>query len=484
MTVAGSSKQIRTRLFAGIGAARRTWVATLVVSAALLLLPVIVKLDGKPHADWEQFIGRFHPAAVHVPIGLILLVPILEIAGAFRPALREAAAFILALACLACVGSLILGYLLAHGSGSTGATVTRHMWGGIGLAIGLLLCLLVRPVWAMGSTPRIYPLLLGCVMLALFWTAHQGGSLTHGAGYLTEYMPGPLKRMAALGAVNAAVPNPDSFYTKQIHPILDANCIACHGASKTEAGLRLDSYEALMMGGKDGPVIVPRSADRSLLIERVTLPAGNKHLMPAEGRPPLKPAEIAWLRSWIQAGASSTANKVAGVVIEERPREAPPQPVGDYSQWADEIETMRHAQGAKLLPVSSKPSDGLILNTEDVAASFGDAQLAQFQKFAPFIVEADLARTSVTDASFDTLARFTHLRALHLEETPVTGSGLSKLAGLSQLNYLNLSETKVTADSLAPLRSMPNLRHIYLFNTPAQPASAAETANANAGGTR
>jgi hypothetical protein len=71
-----------------------------------------------------------------------------------------------------------------------------------------------------------------------------------------------------------------------------------------------------------------------------------------------------------------------------------------------------------------------------------------------------------------------------MEGTHVTGSGLSKLAGLSHLNYLNLSETKITADSLAPLKSMPNLRHIYLFNTPAQPASAAEAANAKAGGTQ
>ena len=55
------------------------------------------------------------------------------------------------------------------------------------------------------------------------------------------------------------------------------------------------------------------------------------------------------------------------------------------------------------MPVSSKPSDGLILFTVDAAGSFGDAQLAQFQKFAPYIVEAELGRTAVTNASFDTL---------------------------------------------------------------------------------
>ena len=32
---------------------------------------------------------------------------------------------------------------------------------------------------------------------------------------------------------------PDSFYAKHIDPILDANCVACHGESKSQGGLRL-----------------------------------------------------------------------------------------------------------------------------------------------------------------------------------------------------------------------------------------------------
>jgi len=62
-----------------------------------------------------------------------------------------------------------------------------------------------------------------------------------------------------------------------------------------------------------------------------------------------------------------------------------------------------------------------------------------------------------------------------LEGTAVTGRTLAELSSLSQLTYLNLSGTKVTSDALSPLKSMPNLRHLFLFNTPAEPASVADS---------
>lgn len=443
---------------------RKVWLAALVFSCALFALPYLFRLDGKTHADWQQFLGRFHPLAVHLPIGLLVLLPLLEIAGRRRAALREAAHFVLGLAFVCCLGSLALGYLLAFGGGTTGVVMTRHMWGGIVLTIGLMLCLLARPSWFSGNLPWLYLSLLGGVLLALIWTADQGGSLTHGGNYLTQYMPAPLKRLLPTDSTRAN----DSFYAKHIDPIFDANCVACHGESKSNGGLRLDSYAELMKGGKDGAVVVAGQPDKSVLLFRVTLPSDHKQFMPAEGKPPLQPEEIAWIKAWIQQGASPTVAKLEGVVIRDEAPEVPVQPVGDYSALTDEIRRMQKGQGAKLLQVSSKPSDGLILNTVDVGATFHDADLAQFSKFAPYIVEAELGRTAVTDASFSTLATFTHLRALHLEGTAITGDGLEKLSSLSQLTYLNLSNTRVTKAAASHLDSLRTLRHVYLYNTPAE----------------
>lgn len=451
----------------------RTWGASLILSVLLLAMPSFVRLDGHPHADWQQFLGRFHPLAVHLPIGLLVLVPLLEVAGAKRRALRESAGFVLALAFASCLVALSLGFLLAYGSGDAGTGVTLHLWGGIALTVVVLLSLLARQQWSANGGGYVYPALLGCMLVALLWTAHQGGSLTHGSNYLTQYMPVRLQRVLRLKTNSQSA----SFYAKHIHPILDANCANCHGTGQAKGGLRLDSYELLMKGGKDGPVIIAGSAAKSLLFQRITLPPNHKQFMPAEGRPPLQPTEIAWIRAWIDQGASPDLTRLAGTTMPEELPELPMEPVGDYSALMPEIRKLDMGQGAKLRQVSARSSDGLILFTVDVAGTFDDTQLARFQKFAPYIVEAELDRTAITDASFDTLKQFTHLRALHLAETKITGAGLPKLAALSQLTYLNLSGTQVNAASAASLSSLKNLRHVYLYNTPAQPAQATVAAN-------
>jgi uncharacterized membrane protein len=270
---------------------RTIWIPSLLVITVLVLLGFVVPFDGKPHHDWQQFFGRFHPLVVHLPIGLLVLVPVLEIAGERRAALREAAHFVLSLSFFACLISVALGFLLAYGGGSAGAGVTRHMWGGIVLTIAVLACTLVRPRPA-------YPWLLAGVLLVLAWTAHQGGSLTHGANYLTEYLPRPLKLMFAPRGRAEAPQFPDSFYARHIYPVLDKKCVSCHGESEIKGHLRLDSYDLLMRGGSDGAIVIPSHPERSILLQRVTLPPTDKKYMPAENKPPLTADEINWIRAW------------------------------------------------------------------------------------------------------------------------------------------------------------------------------------------
>ena len=67
----------------------RVWIGSICAGTIIALLPLFFPLDGKPHADWLQFLGRFHPLLVHLPIGLIVLLPLLVKRGEVRQCTRS-----------------------------------------------------------------------------------------------------------------------------------------------------------------------------------------------------------------------------------------------------------------------------------------------------------------------------------------------------------------------------------------------------------
>ena len=90
-------------------------------------------------------------------------------------------------------------------------------------------------------------------------------------------------------------------YQHDIKPLLQARCVACHGALKSRGGLRLDTAELLRRGGDDGRVIDPSDVDASELIRRVST-SDESERMPPEGEA-LRAEQIAALKKWIAAGA-------------------------------------------------------------------------------------------------------------------------------------------------------------------------------------
>jgi len=91
----------------------------------------------------------------------------------------------------------------------------------------------------------------------------------------------------------------DEFFETKIRPILANNCYSCHASSQL-AGLRVDSREALLKGGKSGPAITPGDPDNSLLITAVRQ-TSDKLKMPMGGK--LKKEEVEALTEWVRGGA-------------------------------------------------------------------------------------------------------------------------------------------------------------------------------------
>jgi Protein of unknown function (DUF1553)/Protein of unknown function (DUF1549)/Planctomycete cytochrome C len=92
-------------------------------------------------------------------------------------------------------------------------------------------------------------------------------------------------------------------YLREIKPILAEKCFSCHGALKQKSDLRLDTVQAMRAGGGHGPVIVAGNSDKSLLVDHVLGRNKKKQMPPESDGEPLKPAQIAVLKRWIDQGA-------------------------------------------------------------------------------------------------------------------------------------------------------------------------------------
>jgi uncharacterized membrane protein len=442
----------------------RAWILGVGV-AAIVPLPILLIYappDGQQREELVQFLGRFHPLAVHIPIALFLLVPLLEAAAFVREHrhLRQAAGFVLGLATIAAITSAWLGWLLAWSGGYEGSLVTRHMWGGVSLAAAGLTC------WGLYHWKRsAYAVALLATVGLLIWTSDQGGKLTHGETFLTEHSPGPLRRW--LGEERPSEVDPTSFYAMRVQPIFEDKCVSCHNAGKFKGKLRLDSYEHAMRGGKDGPVIRAGEPGKSELFRRVTLPSDNKDFMPAEGKPALSAEETKTIELWITAGATTQVAESAIQGLPPLPEEnAVSAPLtADYRPQWNTIEGLEASLSVRLVPRSQNPTDGLILRTASAPERCNDATLAQLAPVASLIVDAELARTMVTDKGMHAIANFPNLRFLDLSNTAVTSAGVKELMKLEKLESLNLTETRVTRNGITELEAKPGLKRLYSFET-------------------
>ncbi len=110
----------------------------------------------------------------------------------------------------------------------------------------------------------------------------------------------PAKVAAAKPAPKVAPPAVD--FVRDIKPILEFNCVACHRDGKIKGELRYDRHDLFLEGGENGPAFVAGKPKESPMIELTSLPKDDDDVMPPKGRV-LTKAEIDKLSKWIVAGA-------------------------------------------------------------------------------------------------------------------------------------------------------------------------------------
>jgi len=293
---------------------------------------------------------------------------------------------------------------------------------------------------------------------------------------------------AAGGKLDAALAAKAIVYRDVVAPIVSAKCVACHGEEKKKGKLQMHNFSAILKGGGEGPTtVVPGKTAESLLLTRINLPTDDDEHMPPSDEPQVTKEELAILKWWIETGASETATVAAGkptpevesalaVLLskglpkadasvakkEEKPKAAPLTDA-EKKQVAD-ITAKMQALNASLMPLA-QDTEQLRLSVINAADKFGDKEIALLTPIAQHIVWVDLARSQVTDAGLDVVAKFAKLERLHLENTKVTDAGIAKLAALGALEYLNLYGTKITDGGITKLEGAKALKKLFVWQT-------------------
>ncbi len=147
------------------------------------------------------------------------------------------------------------------------------------------------------------------------------------------------------GAVSGE-PSSDSAisFSRDIQPILQANCLGCHQPAKAGGGFVMTDFARLLQGGESGPAIVPNHPEDSLLMKQVTPEDGVATMPPEDAGEPLSAEDREAIRKWIGEGAQDDSPEFTGPVFDA---EHPP-----HYQVPPVITTLDFSPDGKLLAVS------------------------------------------------------------------------------------------------------------------------------------
>jgi hypothetical protein len=200
---------------------------------------------------------------------------------------------------------------------------TRHEWGGFHfwMSIGFLLTILVHVAvhwqWIVNIIAQRYPTkshikasllpgyvrfsILGVLTFGLFaWSTHNG---------VREIMKPIQDNCSSIiqnteksesTADNNREVQARSVFWKDIYPLFEKRCLACHGPLRQAAGFRVDLAGDLFAGKGKSPLILPGKSSESPLIRIISEEKNGTSVRDRHGLPR---SELILLKNWIDSGA-------------------------------------------------------------------------------------------------------------------------------------------------------------------------------------
>lgn len=431
-------------------------------------------------SEISVFIGRFHPLLVHLPIGFLCFALVLHIIQWRRTTIRftNVLPVIWLSAALSGGLSVLTGWLLSDSGDYDSDTLQLHKYGGIAVSVFSLLVFLTY--WKRAGNINLAPFrfigIAGAIMAMLF-TGHWGGSLTHGAAYLTEYSPfGKTDNDLMATGNRAPVRDLDSAYLFEdaVMPILQAKCSSCHNAEKKKGEYLLTSYEEIIKGGKTGAGVVPGNLAMSELYRRISLPEDHREFMPTDGKTPLTEEQRSIIEWWIETGAHQRQRITAFSPNSKRKDELTrffrldQLAVQGYNAPAPSPKAVEALLKAGYL-VNLVKKEGNLLEVKYNGKGNSKPDLSLLAPLSDQLVWLHLENCLLDDPALAALAGLKNLYKLNLNRNPISENGLGFLTGFDKLEYLNLYGTQVTEAALPLFAGLPSLKKLYLWESRVDP---------------
>ncbi len=423
------------------------------------------------------FIGRLHPLVLHFPIVLIILSLLLEVANHFG--IIKSGVIVLPVLIAAVVTTLVsvgAGYFLFASGEYSGYLIEQHLWAGV--ITGSFICTTTALYVIARASPRVYPFYFSLLVLsniAVGYTSHLGGSVTHGQDYLTEHL-------MLMNDGSGDLDKPESemlVYQDIIAPVFETKCMSCHNELKAKGKLVMSSYrEVLRMGESGLPSVTPGEPEKSELYNRIVLPEEHDDHMPPQGKTPLSPQETQLLKFWIASGATDTLS-----LVEAAKTDSVKTLINSLLPELNRYKTNAKIAGIKAaaltdaldelavdLDISIRKDPATEGNFFSIAMKFPPAPFTndQFRKLSPFFSVfsiVSLAASDIDDPGLYYVGQMVNVKKLYLQKTKLDGSGLLYLQNMKNLEVLNLSFTRIDDKAAIDLLKIPNLKEVYLYRT-------------------
>jgi uncharacterized membrane protein/mono/diheme cytochrome c family protein len=416
---------------------------------------------------------------VHLPIGILIFTFILELIQ-----LKSKTKFNQAILLGTFIGtafaivSAIMGWLLSLDGGYDEKLLNNHQYAGWILCFFCILLVIVKMFFSANVYfDKLNKSLWSIIIIVLFLVGHFGGSITHGADYLSLDLSAgnkEVKKALSIDSISALPPEKQAqvnTYEGLIYPLLDAKCIQCHNSEKKKGNLQLTSIDLILKGGKKGPALTAYNANQSLMIQRMLLdPANDKH-MPPKGKPQLNNKEINLIYWWVQHGASindklgvallndTVKNLIASKIVPAFPALSLPQ---TFLVDSNKINSLK--QLGLIVNLIAKGVGYIDLSAMN-APLLNDLQLQKITILDSHLVWLNLANTKITNKSIATLSSCKNILKLNVAYTSLNDDAIGLLNQFTKLSYLNIVGTSITDNGLAKLNLSNNFKSLYCWNT-------------------